>query len=357
MAVSGQLSGESWGLGFGSTGPGPLGCSCGTVLHLPRCSVTAYSSLAILKAEQRSLTRVCFPAMNIRYLETFVTVAKKGSLTAAAQQLGITQSAVSLQIQKLERTFGARLLDRSRQPVTLTAAGEALLSEAERMLESYQVALEGVQKATESVIGRLVLAASTIPGEYILPGLLADFCEQHRGVRLELRIRDTEGVYELLETGAVAFGFVGWRREDLGLSFAPFASDEIALFGPRGVSPGPYELSELARLRLIARESGSGTLTVVKERLGQTLASRLPEPVMVLGSTQAVLQAVRAGAGVGFASRVAAEPYVRAGEIVELAVQDFDCRRTLWVAYEPARATGALREAFLSFIRAQAPAL
>ena len=294
--------------------------------------------------------------MNLRYIETFLAVVEVGSLTGAAQRLGITQSAVSLQLQKLEREFGARLLDRSRQPVVLTAAGEALLDQARQIVAGYRLAREAVQRATEQVAGHLVLAASTIPGEYLLPPLLARFAERYPGATFELEVTNTEGVYGRLMAMQAAFGFTGWRRDDLALAFQPFAYDDIVLLGPAGADPGPYTLESLAERRYLARESGSGTLATVAERLsGLRPSSSLPRPAMVLGSTQALLSAIRGGAGVGFASEVAARCYVRTGELVELAVQGLEFRRTLWMAYQPARATGALREAFLQFVTEQSP--
>ncbi len=290
--------------------------------------------------------------MNLRYLDTFCVVADVGSFTAAAQRLGITQSAVSLQLQKLEREFGARLIDRGRQPVVLTAAGEALVREGREILRRYAAARDGVQRTSDQVEGTLCLAASTIPGEYILPGVLARFREAHPGIRLELVITDTAGVYRLLTEGAATFGFTGWHREDLGLTLEPFAHDEIVLVGPAGSEPGPHDLEWLSSQVFLAREAGSGTMAAVHECLGSVFAQIPPlEAAMVLGSTQALLGAVQAGAGVGFVSSRAAHCSVGSGGLVRMLISGVHISRELWMAYHPARATGALREAFLAFVR------
>lgn len=290
--------------------------------------------------------------MNLRYLETFCIVAEAGSLTAAGQRLGLTQSAVSLQLQKLEREFGAKLVDRGRQPVVLTAAGESLLEQASQILSLYRTAQENVQRAAESVEGTLNVAASTIPGEYILPSLLSSFCDRCPAVRVVLEVSDTAGVYNRLAEGTAAFGFTGWRRDDLGLTFERFADDEIVLLGAAGADPGPHSAAALSSMKFLAREAGSGTLATVTEFMATALPGVTPPPpVMVLGSTEALLNAIRAGAGVGFVSARAAQCLEAAGQVVRLQVEGLRITRVLWMAYHPGRVTGALREAFLSFIR------
>jgi DNA-binding transcriptional LysR family regulator len=302
--------------------------------------------------------------MNLRYLKTFTVVAEFQSFTGAAQRLGLTQSAVSLQIQKLEREFGAQLLDRTRQPVVPTPAGEALLEESKVMLHSFDQAVEAVQAASNEVRGRLALAASTIPGEYLLPRLLARFIREYPAVSVELRVGDTAEVYELLSEGRAAFGFVGSKREDLGLTHRSFAEDKVVLVGPpvrmqagvAGETPrvdpaSSLQVEALVDLPLVFREEGSGTMATVAEKLkaaGVDVARF--KPLMVLGSTHAVLEAVRAGTGYGFVSVVAAEDLLDTGELREVPVAGLELCRTIWTVYEQGRIQGALRLAFADFL-------
>lgn len=295
--------------------------------------------------------------MNIRYLRTFCSVARTGSFTETARRLGITQSAVSLQLQKLEREFGALLMDRSRHPVGLTPAGEALLAEGEVILLRYDSALEAVHRASGEVAGTLRLTASTIPAEYLLPRLLVGFVRLYQAVVPELNVSDSAGVYERLAEGSAAFGFTGARRDDLGLAHEPFAEDDIVLVVLPGLAPASVDLSGLAALPLLVREEGSGTLLTVRVKLraaGLNLAE--VRPIMRLGSTQAVLTAVRAGGGVGFVSRLAAASSLADGSLQEVRVEGLELRRTLWLVYDSGRAVGGLRRAFLEFLRAHAAA-
>lgn len=290
--------------------------------------------------------------MNLRYLRTFVEVARSTSLTEAAQRLGITQSAVSLQLQKLEAEFGTRLVDRTRTPLVLTPAGTALLEESAVILEGYESAHDAVARAATEVAGRLRISASTIPGEYILPRLLGAFRARHPAVRPLVKITDTAGVYADLVQGAAEFGFTGARRDDLGLRLERFADDEIIVVGPAATARSPLILEDLLHLPLVLREEGSGTLASVKQSLDEAgLRPARLSAVMTLGSTQAVLNAVRAGAGCALVSRIAAADLLAAGEITAMEVAGLEIRRALWLAYEPGRIEGCLRRTFLEAAR------
>lgn len=235
--------------------------------------------------------------------------------------------------------------------MVLTAAGEALEKEGRQILRRYRVAREEVQQSATEVSGVLRLAASTVPGEYLLPAVLADFHRRHPQPVVELSVLDTAGVYRLLADGEASFGFTGSRRDDLGLVLEPFAQDEIILVGPAGMSAGLYKPAALAEWDLLERETGSGTLATVTERLAESMPGMTMNPVMVMGSTRALLSAVRAGAGVGFVSKLAARCQVEAGEVTEVQIEGLQISRSLWVAYHPGRVTGALREVFLEHLR------
>jgi DNA-binding transcriptional LysR family regulator len=296
--------------------------------------------------------------MNMRYLRTFCSVAETRSFTETARRLGITQSAVSLQLQKLEREFGARLMDRSRHPVSLTPAGEALIVEGEAILRRYEAALEAVRRASGEVAGRLRLVASTIPAEYVLPAILAGFCRRYPAVVPDVSVSDSAGVYKALAEGTVAFGFTGARRDDLGLVHEPLTEDEVILVAAKGLVAPSTDVAGIASLPLVVREEGSGTLLTVRMKL-RAAGLDLSEirPAMRLGSTQAVLTAVRAGAGAGFVSRLAAASSLESGTLEEIRIGGLEIRRTLWLVYDAGRAEGGLRRAFLEHLRSRASAL
>lgn len=291
--------------------------------------------------------------MDLRFLHTFRVLTESASLTEAAQRLGLTQSAVSLQLQKLEREFGARLVERSRHPLEVTPAGASLLREATSLLAGYEAALEAVRRASTEVAGVLSLSASTTPGEYLVPAMLSVFLAAHPDVDAELRITDSAGVYEDLMGGRAAFGFSGARRDDLGLTLDLVAEDHIILVGLPGIAPPVVLPDQIGRLSLVVRETGSGTMAAVRRGLeGVGVHTASLRGRLTVGSTQAAVAAVLAGVGCAFLSRLAVGDLVQSGALVETAVDGLDIRRQMWLVYDPAAVQAGLRPAFLAHVRA-----
>lgn len=290
--------------------------------------------------------------MDLRFLHTFRVLTESASLTEAAQRLGLTQSAVSLQLQKLEREFGARLVERSRHPLQVTPAGVSLLREATTLLAGYEAAIEAVRRASTEVAGVLSLSASTTPGEYLVPAMLSGFLAAHPGVDAELRVTDSAGVYDDLMARRAAFGFSGARRDDLDLTLELLAEDHIVLVGLPGMAAPVMSPGQIGRLSLVVREPGSGTMAAVRRGLdGVGVSAGLPRGRLTVGSTQAAVVAVLAGVGCAFLSRLAVGNLVQSGVLVETVVPGLDIRRQMWLVYDPAAVQAGLRPAFLAHIR------
>ena len=121
--------------------------------------------------------------MNLDYLRTYLEVARLGSFSEAAKRLGITQPAVSFQIQRLEQELGVRLVDRSQKAISMTEAGKRLLRFADSVDQEHEHLLQDLDNLRQEVSGDLVIAASTIPGEFLLPPILAEFKAKHPAIR------------------------------------------------------------------------------------------------------------------------------------------------------------------------------
>ena len=294
--------------------------------------------------------------MNLDYLHTLVSVIEHGSLSAAARAKRISQPAVTKQIQRMESELELTLLVRGpKRQAELTPAGERVLAFARETLSSYEE-LErelGVLKAAGQ--GTLLLAASTIPGEYVLPALLAAFREEYPRIRVEMSISDTADVATKLLEDQVDVGVIGSRPKRPGLRLERLVGDEVILAIPPGhamagqVSVG---IDDLRNQRLILREQGSGTRRSVEEALaasGATLSQE--DAALILGSTQAVLQAVEQGLGIGFVSARAAEAALADGRVARVALEGVDLRRDLYLAYVPERVGDPLVGRFLKFAR------
>lgn len=295
--------------------------------------------------------------MNLELLETFVTTVEKGTLSAAAEELHLTQPAVSKHLRALENYYGVRLLDRTGREVRLTAAGRLLYRSAKEILRRLARTKQEIAELAQLLQGELILGASTTPGQYLLPGLIGAFRKQHPQIQVSLRIGDTQEILKGVQEGELDLGVVGARGRSRGLRFLCLASDEIVLIVPPGHRLGG--LKEVAPADLegepfIWREAGSGTRRVVEERLAAAGIKLPGNIVMTLGSTEAVVNAVEAGLGLSFVTCRAAEKSAKLGRLAALRLQGVDLKRELFLVgrkQEPSPAVGA----FWGFVEHRSP--
>lgn len=296
--------------------------------------------------------------MNLDHLRTLVDIVEHGSLSAAARARRISQPAVTKQVQRMEAEFGLALLIRgSKREVELTPAGGRVLSFAQETLarlESLEQELAAFKQVAE---GTLSIAASTIPGEYLLPGLLAAFRAEYPQLEVRMTISDTADVASRLLSDEADIGVIGSAVNRPGLRLERLVGDEIILAVPPNhpfAGNGQISVFELGDQPLILREEGSGTRRSVEAALSKSgLALPRDNVRLILGSTQAVLQAVEQGLGLGFVSARAATQAQADGHLACVRLAEVDLGRDLYLAFQPQRAGDPLLARFLSFARAQ----
>ncbi len=298
--------------------------------------------------------------MNLDHLRTLVAIVEHGSLSAAARARRISQPAVTKQVQRMEAELGLALLVRGpTRQVELTLAGERMLAFARQTLVQWEALERDLAAVKEVGQGTLVLAASTIPGEYLLPGLLAAFRAEYPQVDVRMTVSDTEDVATRLLSDEADVGFIGSTLTRPGLRLERLVGDEVVLVVPPGHAFAQREsvtVEELRGASLILREEGSGTRRSVETAL-TAAGYGLPwnRVTLNLGSTQAILQAVTQGLGLGFASARAAAQGQAAGHLACVRIEGVDLRRDLYLAYLPRRAGDPLVARFLGFVRSQFP--
>jgi len=295
--------------------------------------------------------------MDLRQLEIFVKVAELKSFSKAAQALRLTQPTISEHIRTLEQELGVRLLDRLGRGAEATRAGQLLLSHATRMLQLQRETLQAMDSFQGRLAGDLHVAASTIPGEYVLPALIGRFKEKFPDIVVSLLIGDTRAVVDWVIDGRAEVAVVGAKLAHRGIEYRELMPDELVVAVPV-VHPwhGKKEIA-LADLRtepMLLREQGSGTRTAFESALaqaGQDLSAfRI---VGEMGSTQAIKQAVKAGVGVSVISRRAVEEECRSGLVWCLKIRDLRVTRAFYLATHRDRSRSPLAEAFRSFIEAE----
>lgn len=296
--------------------------------------------------------------MNLEHLRTLVSIVEHGSLSAAARAKHISQPAVTKQVQRMEAELETELLVRGpKRQIELTSAGERVLAFAQETLARFEYLERELASLKTVGQGTLTLAASTIPGEYLLPKLLAAFRKEYPQVEVQMTISDTADVATRLLADEADVGVVGSTLRRPGIRLEILVGDRVVLAVPPDHPFAGRESVTIDELRgqpLILREAGSGTRRSVEAALA-TAGLRLPRDnvVLVLGSTQAILQAVAQGLGLGFVSARASVQAQADGHLACLTLADVDLYRDLYLAYLPHRAGDPLVAHFLDFAREQ----
>jgi DNA-binding transcriptional LysR family regulator len=289
-------------------------------------------------------------SLNLNQFRVFHAVARAGSITRAASALRISQPGVSKQLSEFEAASGVALVDRLPRGIRLTAAGQALLENAERLFAAERSTEELLATLRQGLSKRLRVGASTTVGSYLVPELFGALQRQEPKVQLSLEIGNTATVHELVRRDEVDLGLTE------GLSGAPdlesegFGEDELVAI----VAPGdPFErcaptLEQFLTRPWICREAGSGT----REVLERELLSRgvEPRPSLELGSTEAVKKAIAMRLGVGFVSGLALELELQTGRLCRVRIEGCSFKRTLHRVKLPGRELSPVALSFVALL-------
>lgn len=293
--------------------------------------------------------------MDTRQLAAFCAVVEKRSFSQAAERLGVTQPAVSLQVRALEERLGQRLIDRSGRRVEPTEAGLRVYSNAKRLLQLEEQLIEEAAGGDEAELGgTLAIGASTGPGAHLVPLLLCEFQRRHPHVRIALSIFDTYAVIDKVAERELELGVVGALRRHRSLTFDPLVQDEIVLAVAPGhpAAGGKLTLEQLREEELISMQEGAGVRQVIEQELRRAgLPARDLEPRLELGLQESVKSAIAAGYGVAFISRTAIEGEIAAGTLAIARVEGLEPTRQIWVVRSRGRPPTRAAQAFLDFAR------
>ncbi|HEX4521035.1 MAG TPA: LysR family transcriptional regulator [Gaiellaceae bacterium] len=297
--------------------------------------------------------------MDTRQLAAFCAVVERRSFSLAAERLGVTQPAVSLQIQALEKRLGTKLLDRSGRRVEPTEAGMRLYRGAQRLLAlEEQVVAEVVDEGKEELEGTFEIGASTGPGGIVLSHLLCEFQALHPELHVVLWVFDTATIVDRVAARELEVGVVGAARRHRGVVFEPFFHDEVILACPPGhpFAGRTVTLDELRGAGLIVMQEGAGVRQLIEDELQRAgIKLRDLDVRLELGLQESATSAVRAGYGVTFISRSSVESDLAAGTLVEARVEGLELRREIHLVRAAGRAETRASAAFVEFARARLP--
>jgi len=293
--------------------------------------------------------------MDTRQLAAFCAVVDRKSFSQAADLLGVSQPAVSLQIRSLEERLGTQLIDRSGRRVEPTEAGLRLYRGAQRLLALEEQLVDEVAAGDGGPLrGRLELGASSGPGETVLPLLLGEFQRRHPEVHVALSVHDTQTIVDLVARRELELGVVGASRRHRGVSFEPFFRDEVILVCPpdHRVAGRAIGLEELKEEPLILMQEGAGVRQVIEDELRRAgVRLRDLDIRLELGVKESVRIAVRAGFGVSFISRTSVEADLADGAIAEARVEGLEPAREISLVRATGRRPTRVADSFVAFAR------
>jgi DNA-binding transcriptional LysR family regulator len=288
------------------------------------------------------------------YLDTFVRAAELSSFTAAARAMGLTQAAVSQRVAALEQELGVPLFSRQGGRVLLTEAGRLLHDYAQRILALHREAREKVTGRPQPVTGELSLAASSVPGEHLLPGLLSVFQQRHPHVQVKAAVADSQAVLEQVEQGQVHLGLVGRKPDSAHLEYRCFACDTLVLVVPAGhpwAGRGAVSLEDLGGVPLVLREPGSGSRWCLEQALARAGRSlRDLRIALELGSNEAIKEAVLRRLGLAVLSAQAIQKEVQAQQLHALQITGLALEREMFAVWDRRRVLPIPARLFLDLL-------
>ncbi|MCG2784401.1 MAG: LysR family transcriptional regulator [Anaerolineae bacterium] len=274
-------------------------------------------------------------SINIPELRVFVTAAEELNFSRAAARLHLSQSAVSQNIQSIEKSYGVELFVRHGRSVQLSEVGQVILPMAREVLNTVRLLEDSLINVKGEVAGELTIGCSTTSGKYILPNLLAAFRREYSLVRSRVTISSRSGVVERLLDQTLALGVMSRQVEHRDLEYMPLLEDKVILIVPIDHPWAQYGRAMPADLLdqpFIRREESSGTAEVVSNALKQQ--GVMPDTlnaVMELGNAEAIEMAVEEGIGIAFVSELVAARGLALGRIKQVEINGLDIVQRIYL--------------------------
>jgi DNA-binding transcriptional LysR family regulator len=293
-------------------------------------------------------------AVTVTQLVAFLTVVRRGSVTAAAEELVVTQPSVSAAINALSREVGVTLMERDGRSLRPTAAGRAYAQYAANVLGLLDQGARSAREAAGEAQHRLRIGAVTTAGEHLVAPLLRTFRDAHPELEITLHVGNRQDVFQRLVDHEVDLAITGRFPEELSVDGQPFAANEFVLITAPGdplAKQRGVPVKELGNRPWLLREPGSGTRILCEEYLA---AQGLRPEVLTMGSNGAIKQAVALGLGVALQSVYAVRLELELGMLAAIQPQGGLPERAWYVVHS---AVGPVRKevrAFIEFATSQA---
>ncbi|MFY9151491.1 MAG: selenium metabolism-associated LysR family transcriptional regulator [Prolixibacteraceae bacterium] len=287
-------------------------------------------------------------------LRVFQSVARNLSFTKAANELFITQPAITKHIKELEAEFEVKLFDRSGNKINLTPAGILLLSYTDHILTLHNEVKFEISQLKGNLEGILRIGASTTISQYVIPPFLAKFHERYPEIKLSLVNGNTENIEQMLLANSIDIGIVEGKPANNDIRYSSFINDELLVFtaAQNKIIPEKVTNEEFLKLPLVLRERGSGTLEIIEKNLQlQKISPKQLNVLMYLGSTEAIKSFIKTGNGVGIVSKFAIEQDLSSSVFRIIQTPDLKFHRQFYFITPKGPEPTGLAKLFLNFIQ------
>jgi DNA-binding transcriptional LysR family regulator len=289
--------------------------------------------------------------LTFRQLEVFCAIARRGHVSRAAEDAGLTQSAASMALAELERQLGEQLFDRMGRRIVLNGNGRRLLPLASELLARAAELEQEFSADDRALSGELVIGASSTIGNYLMPRLIAAFCEKHPAVKVRLKVGNTQQIIASALAFELDIGFVEGLCNHPEMDISVWREDALIVFASPldSLAIGqPLRLQELAAAPWVLREKGSGTRDIFERAIQKTNCALNIR--FEFGQTEAIKQAVQSGMGISCLSRLALRENLENKTLVELPTPDLDLQRNLLQIKHHKKYRTRCIETFINFV-------
>ena len=294
--------------------------------------------------------------MEFHQLQAFIKVGETKSFSKAAKSLFLTQPTVSSHIMSLEKELKTRLFDRRGREVEFTPAGRKLFSKAQILIQHRDDMLIELKRYLGTIEGKLVIYSSSIPAVYILPNIVKKLHESYPDLTIQVMQTDSGEVIRGLTERLIEIGITGMAVSQEDLEFTPFMKDKLVLITPgdlklKSSADDDIDLKQLINENFIMRESSSGTRANV-ERMLRKVGFPLEKTKVVaeLGSTEAIVQAVKLGLGLSIVSKMAVSDYLTSKELRIFNIRGLNAERFFYLVWRKGATLSPNAEAFKNFL-------
>ncbi|CAM3677544.1 selenium metabolism-associated LysR family transcriptional regulator [Mesobacillus zeae] len=287
--------------------------------------------------------------MDLHQLYVFSKVVEHKSFSKAAEDIFLSQSTVSSHVQALEKSLDIKLFDRFGRETILTPHGERLYQWAQKLLLLKEQALLDVKQGLMEYKGAVKIAASSVPGQFLLPAMIRKFRADYPLVTFHIRVSPSRTVAEKVRNGSVDFGILGEKYEDDKLQYTPLLKEKLVLITPMDIHiDGPASIQKILEFPFVMRDSGSGTNSMLEKHLKRKGISKDHLNISAFtDSGQSLIQLVKEGIGISIVSEIAARPYQENKMIHMYNIEDFTEERYFYLACHKARTLSMASKLFI----------